>query len=76
MDKQTYIPMNKLVYDKDTKWTFTNINLSYIDIAKRGIIIWCVKNIEKRWTMTGGNGFGFEDPYDATMFKIQFGFNS
>jgi len=35
--------------------------------------MWCVEHLEGRWTMLGGNKFGFEDPPDATMFKIQFG---
>lgn len=66
--------MNELIRDKETSWTFTNLPLTYDEIAKRGIVIWCVNNLEGRWTMLGGSKFGFEDPGDATMFKIQFGF--
>jgi len=74
MDKNKYVPMNELIKDKDTVWTFTHLNIPYHEIAKKGIVIWCVKNLEGRWTMLGGNKFGFEDGADATMFKIQFGF--
>lgn len=73
MDKDTYVPMNKLIMDKEKTWTFTHINLTYEEIAKRGIVIWCVKNLEGKWTMLGGNKFGFEDASDAVMFKMQFG---
>lgn len=73
MDKNMYVPMNKLFRDKETTWTFTNINMPYHEIAKKGIVIWCVNNLEGRWTMLGGNKFGFEDGEDATMFRIQFG---
>jgi hypothetical protein len=73
VDKNTYVPLNQLIQDKDTSWTFTRINLPYHEIAKQGIVIWCVENLEGRWTMLGGNKFGFEDGTDATMFKIQFG---
>ena len=66
--------MNELIKYKETNWTFTHINLPYADIAAKGIILWCVKNLEGRWTMLGGNKFGFEDASDATMFRIQFGF--
>lgn len=71
--KDLYVPMNKLIFDKETKWTFTSINLPYHKIAESGIVMWCVENLEGRWTMMGGNKFGFEDATDATMFKIQFG---
>lgn len=74
MPKQDmYVPMNRLIMDKDTSWTFTSIHIPYTEIAKKGIILWCVENLEGRWTMLGGNKFGFEDATDATMFKIQFG---
>jgi hypothetical protein len=76
MDKNTYVPMHNLIKDKDTEWVFTNLNIPYYEIAKRGIVIWCVENLEGRWTMLGGNKFGFEDAGDATMFKIQFGFGT
>ncbi len=71
--KDLYVPMNNLILDKETSWTFTSINLSYPEIAEKGIVIWCVENLQGRWTMMGGNKFGFEDPIDATMFRIQFG---
>jgi hypothetical protein len=74
MDKEEfYVPMNRLIYDKEPGWTFTSLNISYNEIAKRGIVLWCEENMQGRWTMLGGNKFGFEDAHDATMFKIQFG---
>lgn len=73
VDKNTYVPMNTLIRDKDTSWTFTNISLPYQVIAAKGIVVWCVENLDGRWTMLGGNKFGFEEAQDATMFKIQFG---
>lgn len=74
--KDMYVPMNKLIMDKETHWTFTNIHIPFTEIAKKGIILWCVENMEGRWTMLGGNKFGFEEAADATMFRIQFGFSS
>ena len=71
-----YVPLNELILDKETEWTFTNLNIPYHTIAERGIVMWCVNNIEGRWTMLGGNKFGFEDAGDATMFKIHFGFGN
>jgi hypothetical protein len=68
-----YVPLNNLIKDKEKTWTFTHINLPYHEIAKKGIILWCVENLEGRWTMLGGNKFGFEDANDALMFCIQFG---
>lgn len=68
-----YVPMNKLILDKEKSWTFTNINLPYHEIAKRGIVLWCENNVHGRWTMLGGNRFGFEDGSDATIFRMQFG---
>jgi hypothetical protein len=73
IENDMYVPMNRLIMDKDTTWTFTSINLQFTEIAKTGIVMWCVNNLQGRWTMLGGNKFGFEDPMDATMFKIQFG---
>lgn len=75
MDKTQYIPMNMLVMNKINNWTFTNLNMPYFEIAKHGIVIWCVENLIGPWTMLGGNKFGFESAHDALMFKIQFGFN-
>jgi hypothetical protein len=75
MHKNNYVPMNELIKNKENSWTFTNINLSYPEIAKQGIVVWCENNLEGRWTMLGGNKFGFEDATDASMFRIQFGFN-
>ena len=72
-NKDTYVPMNELIRNKETSWTFTHINLPYAEIAKKGIVIWCVENLEGKWTMLGGNKFGFEDGTDATMFRMQFG---
>lgn len=68
-----YIPMNQLIIEKETAWTFTNIGLPYNVIAKERIVLWCVENVEGKWTMLGGNKFGFESGEDATSFKIQFG---
>lgn len=75
MKENLYVPMNKLISDKDTSWTLTQLNISYSEIARLGIVMWCVNNLEGRWTMLGGNKFGFEDATDATIFKIQFGFS-
>ncbi len=72
-NKDLYVPMNELIREKEKSWTFTSINLPYHEIAKKGIVIWCVRNLEGRWTMLGGNKFGFEDATDATMFRMQFG---
>lgn len=72
MDKNKYIPLNSLIRDKETTWIFTSLNLPYYEIAKRGIVLWCVSTLEGKWTMLGGNKFGFEDATDALMFKIQF----
>lgn len=69
-----YIPMNNLIQEKDTTWTFTHLNIPYHEIASKGIVLWCVSTLEGRWTMLGGNKFGFEDAADAVMFRIQFGF--
>jgi hypothetical protein len=67
--------MNELVRNTDSStWTFTNLNIPYHEIAQQGIVMWCINNLEGRWTMLGGNKFGFEDGVDATMFKMQFGF--
>lgn len=74
IENSVYVPMNELIQDKHISWTFTSINLTYPEIAKHGIVIWCVEHIEGRWTMLGGNKFGFEDATDATMFRMQFGF--
>jgi len=73
MAENKYVPMNDLIRDKDTTWTFTNINMPYTEIARRGIVMWCVENLEGRWTMLGGNKFGFEEGADATVFRMQFG---
>lgn len=74
-EQSNYVPMNKVFLDKETEWTFTNLSsLTYEQIAKRGIVMWCNDNLEGRWTMLGGNKFGFEDTGDAMQFKIQFGF--
>lgn len=69
-----YVPMNKLIMDKEKFWTFTSLNIPYHTIAQKGIVVWCEQNLEGRWTMLGGNKFGFEEPADAMLFKIQFGF--
>jgi len=76
LDHNKYVPLNKLIYDKEKSWTFTSINMPYADIAEKGIVMWCVENLEGRWTMLGGNKFGFEDGSDATMFRMQFGFGA
>ncbi len=66
--------MNTLIMEKEKSWTFTSINLTYTEIAHRGIVLWCDENLESAWTMLGGNKFGFESAHDALMFKMQFGF--
>lgn len=71
-DTDAYIPMNKLLVNKENGWTFTDLKMPYYEIAKRGIVMWCVNNLEGRWTMLGGNKFGFEHGEDATMFRMQF----
>lgn len=71
-----YIPLNYLVTNKGPEWTFTSLDLSYNEITKQGIVLWCVNNVEGQWTMLGGNKFGFEDAGDAVMFRMQFGFGS
>jgi hypothetical protein len=68
--------MNEIHQYQDIKWTYTKLSIPYYEIAKRGIVMWCVENMEARWTMLGGNKFGFEDATDALMFKIQFGLGS
>jgi hypothetical protein len=72
-NKNLYVPMNRLIETKDNTWTFTSINLSYPEIAKQGIILWCIENMQGRWTMAGGNKFGFEEGMDATAFTFKFG---
>lgn len=75
MEKQDlYVPMNELILNKEKSWTFTHINMPYQEIAKKGIVLWCVDNLQGRWTMLGGNKFGFEDGEDAVVFRMQFGF--
>lgn len=71
-----YVPMNEMNLHKDIVWTCTHLNIPYYEIARRGIVMWCVDNLEAHWTMLGGNKFGFEDSTDALMFKIQFGLGS
>lgn len=73
MDTEKYVPMNELILNKESSWTFTDLNIPYTEIAKQQIVLWCVSNLEGRWTMLGGNKFGFEDSTDALSFKIQFG---
>lgn len=72
-DKNLYVPMNELVKGMGNSWTFTKLDISYEEIAQAGIVVWCTQNIEGKWTMLGGNKFGFEDGQDALAFKIQFG---
>lgn len=74
IDRGMYVPMNEIIQDKETAWTFTNLQLPFSMIAKKRIVMWCIENLESRWTMLGGNKFGFEDPHDALMFRMQFGF--
>jgi hypothetical protein len=73
MTEDMYVPMNEIHQYKNIEWTYTKLPIPYHEIAKRGIVMWCVENMEARWTMLGGNKFGFEDATDALMFKIQFG---
>lgn len=73
MDRELYVPMNELILNKEKSWTFTELSMSYEEIAKQQIVLWCVEHLEGKWTMLGGNKFGFEDSTDALSFKIQFG---
>lgn len=73
MTASKYVPMNKLVYDKETPWVFTSVNLPYEEIAKKGIVLWCHENLQCKWTMLGGSKFGFESGEEAVVFKFQFG---
>jgi hypothetical protein len=74
-DKQTYIPMNKLMFSDipTTGWTFTKVNLSTSEVSKKGVVPWCKKNIHGKWTMLSSNKFGFESGEDATVFRLYFG---
>lgn len=65
--------MNELIRVKDTTWTFTHLDVPYHEVAKRGIVMWCVENMQGKWTMLGGNKFGFEHGEDAVVFRMQFG---
>lgn len=67
-----YVPMNHLIKDKESRWTFTELGIPYHEIARQGIVMWCTENIEHDWTMLGGNKFGFMDPEDALHFKLKF----
>lgn len=73
MKNDLYVSLNELVLDKTTDWTFIKINLTYPEIAQKGVVLWCNKNLEGKWTMISGNKFGFEDSTDALSFKLQFG---
>ena len=76
-NQDNYTPLNKVFLDKKTEWTFANLtSLTYEEISKQRIVMWCHENLEGRWTMLGGNKFGFEDAGDAMQFKIQFGFST
>lgn len=75
VQKNLYIPMKNLVYIENKNWTYTSLNLDYVEILRRGIIIWCTDNIKGRWTIIGKDKFGFEDAGDAIMFRMQFAFN-
>lgn len=70
MDRQSYVPFN----ETSDKWTFTTINSIHEDIATRGIIMWCIENMEGKWTLAGQGKFGFEESIDATLFQMHFGF--
>lgn len=72
-DKNLYIPMNELIKGMGGTWTFTNLDVPYTKIAELGIVLWCTENLEGKWTMLGGNKFGFEDAGDALSFKFKFG---
>lgn len=71
-DKNLYIPMNELIRGMGGSWSFTNLDMPYEDLAKSGVIVWCIENLEGRWTMLGGNKFGFEDAGDAFAFRLKF----
>lgn len=70
-----YTPMSDAFRDKTTDWIYTNLSqLTYEQIAGKGIVLWLEENMEGKWTMLGGNKFGFEDAGDAMRFKLHFGF--
>ena len=71
-DKNLYVPMNELIRGMGSTWTFTSLDMPYEDIAKEGIVVWCTENLESKWTMLGGNKFGFEDGGDALAFRLKF----
>lgn len=69
-----YVPMHDAFRDKTTDWVYTSLtNMTYEEIARKGIVMWADQNLKGRWTMLGGNKFGFEDGGDAMSFKLQFG---
>jgi len=70
----SYTPMHEAFLDKTTDWVYTSLsNLTFEEIATKGVVLWCEEHLIGRWTMLGGNKFGFEDGTDAMAFKITFG---
>ena len=72
MYKSLYVPADNNIYSK-SPWTPVKINLSYMEITEKKIVLWCNENILGLWTMMGTNKFLFEDSGDALRFTLQFG---
>lgn len=69
-----YVTMETAFKDKTTEWIYTSLDgMSFEEIARMGIVLWCAENLEGRWTMLGGNKFGFENGGDALAFKLMCG---
>jgi len=66
-----FLPLDQAL-DSQIKWTFVRLNLSYPEIVDRKIIKWCTSNIPSYWCIKNQCTFGFENPGDALIFKIQF----
>lgn len=66
--------MDEAFKDKTTDWIYTQLDgMEFEEISRRGIVLWCEGNLVGRWTMLGGNEFGFEDGGDALAFKLMCG---
>ncbi|BDR25773.1 hypothetical protein RVBP17_1840 [Pseudomonas phage sp. 30-3] len=68
-----YVQATTIFKNKNTEWTFVDLELDLSDIVNKSLVIWCDENVESKWTMLGGSKFGFEDGSEALMFKLQFG---
>lgn len=68
MHQGTYVSRQEVKGD----YTIVETNLTYNEIIKSGMIVWCILNISGKWTMWSSTAFAFEDQGDAVMFKINF----